>query len=276
MKKCLKRTITVFLAALIVANSNNPVFVEVQAASEVIFSAPEEIKVAKIVTERNNNINSGWKFYKGELSEAYAKGFVDSDWQNVNLPHDFSITEHFDTRGEAESGFLLGGTGWYRKTFSLPSELKDKEFVLNFDGAYKDTYVYVNGNYVGENHYGYSPFSFNITEYLTCDDVTDNVIAVKVDHQLPSSRWYSGSGIYRDVNLIVTDKVHVKVDGTEVTTPDIKAGNGTVKYKLEVENASDKEADITINSQIYDNGNIVASSSTQKKLWGGVAHISST
>lgn len=269
MKKCLKRTITVFLAALIVANSNSMAFTEVKAASEVIFSAPEEIKVAKIVTERNNNINSGWKFYKGELSEAYAKGFVDSDWQNVNLPHDFSITEHFDNRGEAESGFLLGGTGWYRKTFSLSSELKDKEFVLNFDGAYKDTYVYVNGNYVGENHYGYSPFSFNITKYLTCDDGTDNVIAVKVDHKLPSSRWYSGSGIYRDVNLIVTDKVHVKVDGTEVTTPDIKAGKGTVKYKLEVENASDKEADITINSKIYDNGNIVASSSTQKKLLGG-------
>lgn len=272
MKKCLKRTITVFLAALIVANSNSMAFTEVKAASEVIFSAPEEIKVAKIVTERNNNINSGWKFYKGELSEAYAKGFVDSDWQNVNLPHDFSITEHFDTRGEAESGFLLGGTGWYRKTFSLPSELKDKEFVLNFDGAYKDTYVYVNGNYVGENHYGYSPFSFNITEYLTCDDGTDNVIAVKVDHQLPSSRWYSGSGIYRDVNLIVTDKVHVKVDGTEVTTPDIAAGNGNVKYKLEVENASDKEVDVTINSQIYDNGNMLVSSSVQKNIGGGSEH----
>ena len=269
MKKCLKRTITVFLAALIVANTNSMAFTEVKAASEVIFSAPEEIKVAKIVTERNNNINSGWKFYKGDLSGAYDKNFADSDWKNIDLPHDFSITENFDTRGEAESGFLLGGTGWYRKTFSLPSELKDKEFVLNFDGAYKDTYVYVNGNYVGENHYGYSPFSFNITEYLTCDDGTDNVIAVKVDHKLPSSRWYSGSGIYRDVNLIVTDKVHVKVDGTEVTTPDIAVGNGTVKYKLEVENASDKEVDVTINSQIYDNGNIVASSYTQKKLLGG-------
>lgn len=87
-----------------------------------------------------------------------------------------------------------------------------------FDGVYQNAYVYVNGKQVGENHYGYISFAFDISKYLVCDGLTDNVIAVKVVNKLPSSRWYSGSGIYRDVKLIVADQIHVSQNGTQITT----------------------------------------------------------
>lgn len=127
------------------------------------------------------DFNNNWKFYLGNDSNAYTKAYDDSAWETVELPHDFSISQDFFTAGtEAESGNLPGGTGWYRKTFAMSSDARDKSVILNFDGSYKDTYVYVNGELIGENHYGYNSFSFDITEYLTYNGETANIIAVKV------------------------------------------------------------------------------------------------
>ena len=168
---------------------------------------------------REINFNKGWKFHFGDVTGAETKDYDDSkadEWGDLNLPHDFSITQEPSNSNEAESGFMPGGTGWYRKSFTLPSDYAGKSVVLNFDGSYNHTYVYVNGTKVGENHYGYNDFAFDISKYLTCDGTTENVISVKVVHQTPSSRWYSGSGIYRDVELIVTDAVHVSRNGTYV------------------------------------------------------------
>ncbi len=218
----------------------------------------ETVSVSSDMTAmRENNFNSDWKFYLGDNSSASGVGFDDSGWEKVTLPHDFSISQDFTTSGEAESGFLPGGTGWYRKNFTLSEE--GKRIVLSFDGVYSDAYVYVNGTYVGENHYGYSSFAFDITDQVNCDGTTENVIAVKVVNNVPSSRWYSGSGIYRDVTLIVTDPVHVAYNGTYVTTPDIAEGTGTVQASVELCNESGDTAEVTVRNTVYDGENVAAS-----------------
>ena len=201
--------------------------------------------------ERETNFNEDWKFYLGTSGSAQNVSFDDSGWDHVSLPHDFSISQSFTTSGEAESGFLPGGTGWYRKTFVLPESCSGNTLVLNFDGVYSDAYVYVNGTKVGEHHYGYTSFAFDITDYVTCDGKTENVVAVKAVNNIPSSRWYSGSGIYRDVTLIVMDSIHVQYNGTKVTTPDIETGTGTVAIEAEVCNDSDTDAAVTVRNTVY-------------------------
>lgn len=218
------------------------------------------------LTERDNNFNKGWKFYLGTSSSAQNKNFDDSSWKSVTLPHDFSISQSYTTSGEAESGFLPGGTGWYRKTFTLPESYQDKTLVLNFDGVYSDAYVYVNGTQLGENHYGYTSFAFDITDYVTCDGSTENVIAVKAVNNIPSSRWYSGSGIYRDVTLTATDKVHVKRNGIQVTTPDIESKTGTLQVKVEVANDTDEEVDVTVRNTVYKKNSDTALASKETTL----------
>ena len=221
----------------------------------------EEITVpldSDAVTARENNFNKDWKFYLGTSSTAQNKDFNDSSWTDVDLPHDFSIIQSFTTSGEAESGFLPGGTGWYRKTFTMPVDAEGKTILLNFDGVYMEAYVYVNGTFVGEHHYGYTSFAFDITDYLTCDGATENVIAVKAVNNIPSSRWYSGSGIYRDVTLIVTDPVHVDLNGTYVTTPSISSGNGTVQVEADIVNDGDSSASVTVTNTVYKKGSETA------------------
>ena len=262
MKKNIKKLLTVTLAASLCIPSI-PRSMTNAAASSATFGEAEDISVSQIVTERTNLFNSGWKFFLGNSTSAQNPDFNDADWQSVDLPHDFSISQNFTTSGEAESGFLPGGTGWYRKSFTLPSNLSGKSLVLNFDGVYNNTYVYVNGKQIGEHHYGYTPFSLDISDYVTCDGSTQNVVAVKVVHTTPSSRWYSGSGIYRDVNLIVTDPIHVAVDGTTVTTPDIESGKGTVNTKVEVVNDKNASANVTVRTTVYDSNDQKVSDTVQ-------------
>ena len=221
------------------------------ATGTTIVGNPEQVKLgADAAAQRVNDFNMGWKFYLGDNSNASNQSFDDSAWDNVNLPHDFSIIQHFTPSGEAESGFLPGGTGWYRKSFVIGELAADKTFLLNFDGAYKDTYVYVNGTFVGEHHYGYSNFAFDISEYLVCNGATQNVVAVKVVNQLPSSRWYSGSGIYRDVTLYALDPVHVDLHGVQITTPKIADGDGTAAIKVDLINDGAAAAEVTVKTTI--------------------------
>lgn len=207
---------------------------------------------------RESDFNDNWKFYLGTSGSAQNPGFDDSAWTSVTLPHDFSIIQSFTTSGEAESGFLPGGTGWYRKAFTLPESCDGKSVFISFDGVYSDAYVYVNGTLVGENHYGYISFAFDISDYITCDGKTENVIAVKAVNNIPSSRWYSGSGIYRDVTLIVTDSLHVDLNGTFVTTPDIENGIGTVDIQASIVNDSAASATVTVTNTVYKQNSDVA------------------
>ena len=223
------------------------------AAENTLVGGTEQVKLgADAAAQRVNDFNMGWKFYLGDNSAASKQNFDDSAWDNVNLPHDFSIIQHFTSSGEAESGFLPGGTGWYRKSFTVGEQSAGKTFLLNFDGVYSDAYVYVNGVFVGEHHYGYTSFAFDISDYLICDGATQNVVAVKAVNSVPTSRWYSGSGIYRDVKLYALESVHVDLHGVTVTTPDIASGLGTTAVRVDLVNDGQTNADVTVRATISD------------------------
>ncbi len=209
------------------------------------------------------NFNKDWRFHLGEAKGAEAKEFDDSQWRSLNLPHDYSIENDFDVNSEAKSGggFLDGGIGWYRKTWVIPKSMEGKRIRIEFDGVYMDSNVYVNGTLVGNYPYGYSPFSYDITDYVVADGMTENVIAVKTNNQQPSSRWYSGSGIYRDVKLVATDPVHVDRFGTKITTPNLEeeytSGQPvTVEVETKVSNETQDGADITLRHTAYFDGSL--------------------
>lgn len=271
-----KRCLAGVLAALLICQAMpiSAAAVETLSAGETVYGPEETIQATgSDLSGRNINFNSGWKFNLGDNSSASEPNFNDSAWEEVMLPHDFSISQNFTTSGEAESGFLPGGTGWYRKSFTVPASESGNTVILNFDGVYSNAYVYVNGTYVGENHYGYSNFSFDISDYLTMDGVTENVIAVQAVNDVPTSRWYSGSGIYRDVTLDIVKPVHVADNGTFVTTPDIENKEGTVEVAVDVVNDGESSADVTITNTVVGAG---ASASTTQTVGAGATSTVTT
>ena len=216
---------------------------------------------------RINNFNEGWLFRESTAANE-AVQLDESQFTTINLPHDFSISHDFSEQGEAESAFLLGGTGWYRKHMIVPEALKEKTIQLVFDGAYMDTTLYVNGNSVGENHYGYNRFTFDISDYLICDGVTDNVIAVKTVNNVPSSRWYSGSGIERDVTLVVMNETHIDDLGTFISTPSVSSPSAQVHVENTIINANENTK---IQTSIFDaEGNQIAQSA-KDTITGNIA-----
>lgn len=250
-----KRWLSVLLSAAVAFGS---IYVPASAAP-----ADTAMTTAALEDAREVNFNKGWKFQLGDVKGAEQRAYDDSTWEETAVPHDFSITQEYSNSYEAESGFLPGGTGWYRKKVTFPASYAGRTLVLNFDGVYNHAYVYVNGQKLGENHYGYNDFSFDISDYVTCDGSTENVIAVKAECTYPSSRWYSGSGIYRDVKLIVTDAVHVGKNGTYVTTPNLeneKNGNVTVNVATTVQNDGNTSVNATVRTTVLDaEGNEVSS-----------------
>ncbi len=214
------------------------------------------------------NFNNDWQFFRETYSGASSTkidaidSVVGDDWRDITLPHDFSIEGQFSTYATTNrSGCLQGGTGWYKKTFQVPSELSDKRFVIEFDGVYSYSYVYVNGQSVGNNTLGYVSFAFDITDYLDFGFESYNEIVVKVVNTVPSERWYSGSGIYRDVTMIVTEPVHVDYRGTAVNFPNLAStsgADGTTDVTVKVKNEGDADASVTVASTVMDGSEIVA------------------
>ncbi|MYW62745.1 DUF4982 domain-containing protein [Streptomyces sp. SID8379] len=220
------------------------------------------------VGRRTVDLADGWRFAlvspdgitdpTGAYADAEQPGYDDGQWRTVAVPHDWSIeqtptTEHHTTSG---TGFLPGGLGWYRKKFTVPTGYAGKRISVEFDGVYMDANVYVNGELVANHPYGYTGFALDITDLLHVDGATANVLAVEVRNRLPSSRWYSGSGIYRHARLVVTEPVHVERWGTFVTTPDLaatlKKGYATVDVRTSVANASGTARDVTVVSTVRD------------------------
>src|SRR5450432_4842431 len=160
-----------------------------------------------------------WSFRTGDFSTAEMAAFDDSAWRSVNVPHDWSIEGPFSSEFSSGNGYVPGGIGWYRKHFKLEEAQRGKSVVIEFDGVYDNSEVWVNGAFVGGRPYGFSSFQCDLRPYLKFGGA-DNVIAVRVDHsRFADSRFYTGSGIYRHVRLSVTDKLHIAHDGVYVTTP---------------------------------------------------------
>lgn len=166
-------------------------------------------------------MNRGWRFYHGEDSLGAYKGLDDSAWKSVTLPHDWAVEHPFDRKNSSGTGYLPGGIGWYRNRFVLPEDIQGKHVSIRFDGVYQNSRVYINGNYLGMRPYGYSTFSYDISEFVV---VGDNVVAVRVEHiDLADSRWYTGNGIYRDVTLRIANPIHFAEYGVFVKTKAVEA-----------------------------------------------------
>ncbi|MGT2609656.1 discoidin domain-containing protein [Streptococcus zalophi] len=206
-------------------------------------------------TDQNVNFDNDWKFHLGEVAGASSKEFDDSSWSTLNLPHDFSITQDYTTNGEAESGYKPGGTGWYRKSFSVNDEVANGRVSIQFDGSYMETEVFINGISLGVHPYGYNAFSFDLTPHLKVNE--ENTLAVKVVNKVPSSRFYSGSGIYRSVHLNLEPKVHLAEYGVSVKTPDLatthnQATGSTVNISAQVVNGDSNAANVQIKAILFE------------------------
>jgi beta-galactosidase len=212
---------------------------------------------------RGQNFDEGWKFNKGDVSGGQNTSYNDSGWSNVTLPHDWSIYNSFNQSSAAGSNgaYLDGGIGWYRKTFTVPADYNGKKVFIEIDGAYMNSQVWLNGTSLGTRPYGYNSFEYDLTPYLVYGG--SNVVAVKLNNNQPNSRWYSGSGLYRNVWLTALNPVHVDYCGMFVTTPTVTSSSATVNVSTKVLNQSGSSQSVTLTTTIMDaNGNTVAISTS--------------
>lgn len=222
-------------------------------------------------------LEKGWKFTKGEVSDAEATGFNDTKWETVTIPHDWAIfgpfdknndlqnvavTQNFETQASLKTGRTGGlpyvGTGWYRTTFhSTPG----KQTTLIFDGAMSEARVFVNGKEACFWPYGYNSFYCDVTG-LVNEDGKNNVLAVRLENRPQSSRWYPGAGLYRNVHVVTTEKIHVPVWGTQITTPFVKDEYASVCLHTTILNA--EKTELTVTTDIVDANGQVVSTKTNK------------
>ena len=233
-------------------------------------------------TDRDQFFNSGWKFIRDSIPGAERPEFDDSKWMAVDLPHDYSIMDLPGEDGPDQvgpfsrkiggygnsTGQTLGGTGWYRKNFTLSKSDAGKTAILSFDGIYMEAEVWVNGKKRGMHKNGYTPFWIDITSFLNSAG-NPNVIAVKVDNRGRNTRWYSGSGIYRNVHLILVQPVHVAQWGVFITTPQIEQNKAIVDVEVTARNDWEKDANAEIIINIKDKEGTLAGTAREKTVLPG-------
>ncbi len=198
------------------------------------------------------DFNFGWEFALEDSTRRVEESSSDLSWRTVNVPHDWSGEASFDSiNGEGATGYLPGGIGWYQKDFQLDLSEQEEAYIL-FDGVYNNATVWLNGHKLGFHPYGYSPFYYELTPHLHKDGKA-NVLRVKVDRtRYADSRWYTGSGIYRNVQLIRMNRLHIPIWGTFVTTPQRSEKEATVQLEVQVENDFDQTQSFTLEHQIFD------------------------
>lgn len=223
------------------------------------------------LTRVRRSLDLDWRFCRGDFEGASGLGFDDSKWSIVDVPHDWSISGPIDRDNPSggSGGYFPTGIGWYRKHFIVPSEYSGRKVTVEFDGVYMNSDVWINGKHIGRHVYGYTGFQYDVSEYLNYDG--DNVIAVRVDNsEQPGSRWYTGSGIYRHVWMVCTDRLHVAYCGTQVTWPLIKPEWAVMQVRTHIQNSDRGAARGTICSAVIDStGKAVAETSTTFSVKGG-------
>ena len=198
------------------------------------------------------NFDLDWKFFKSDPKGAEKPSYDDSRWMNISLPHDWSIEGPYCKDNPSCQGYLRGGIGWYRKSFRISGQNREKKITIRFDGIYENSEVWLNGHFLGKRPYGYIWFSYDLSPYLKFGN-DRNVLAVRVDHsQNADSRWYSGSGIYRDVWLVVTNKMYVREWGAFITTPKISKDTATIYAKTYIRNEDTVACDLSLETTILD------------------------
>lgn len=226
---------------------------------------------------RTSSFDADWQFMKDSTVEAQKPEFNDKSWRKLDLPHDWSIEDlpsqdpdkvrgPFSKAGAGgtATGYTVGGTGWYRKTFKISFVEKNKNISIHFDGVYMESEVWLNGHHLGYHPNGYTPFGYDLTKYLLPVG-QDNVISVRVKNIGRNSRWYTGSGIYRHVWLSVTDAVHFAPMGVSITTPQVLSGQAKTQIITKINSPAGKDVPIILETILTaPNGKIV--SRNQKKI----------
>lgn len=209
------------------------------------------------------DFNDGWKFHLADSVSFASPSYDDGAWRSLSLPHDWAIEGDFSESNPSGTGggALPGGVGWYRKTFTLPAGTP-QDVIVDFDGAYMNATVFINGHELGTRPYGYAPFSYDLTPWINRKG--ENVIAVRVDNaEQPNSRWYSGCGIYRNVWLRTLNPIHVAQWGTWVSTPVVTDSRAEMKIVTDVENTSARSENVTVSTTVHSpSGAVVARSSS--------------
>ncbi|MFI5337829.1 MAG: glycoside hydrolase family 2 TIM barrel-domain containing protein, partial [Opitutales bacterium] len=177
-------------------------------------------------------------------------GFDDRTWQPVTLPHDWAIAGPFRQDLPGDTGKLpWAGVGWYRKHFPLPASDAGRRLMLEIDGAMSAPLVWLNGQFVGGWAYGYSSFQLDLSPYAKPG--ADNVLVIRLDNLPDSSRWYPGSGLYRNVWLTKTGPIHVAQWGTTVTTPRVATDSALVSVEVRTDNETAGDADLTVGTELF-------------------------
>ena len=229
--------------------------------------------------------DSDWRFLKADAPGAEIPDFDDTTWRLLDLPHDWSIEDlpqetisapqvptpapstgrrgrgrvNFTSVGPfspqnpggKDTGYTIGGTGWYRKHFVLDEDTFGKNVVIEFDGIYMNSDVWLNGHHLGNHPYGYTAFAYDLTDFLNPQG-QENVLAVRVRNLGRNSRWYTGSGIYRHVALRVMDSLRIGQWGVYITTPEVTKQKATVNIVTTVENGRSESKDLTLRIKLLD------------------------
>lgn len=206
-----------------------------------------------------------WKFILDDQAAYSEARCDDAGWEEIQLPHDWNIKQEFDRQAGGSAGFLPGGTGWYRKTFTLPASYREKHITILFDGIFHQSDVYINGQHLGFRPYGYCSIEYDLTPHIRFD--RENTIAVRVDCTGERARWYSGAGIYRHAWLQITNAVRVETYGTYITTPRISDGKADVRVSSAILNGERKEQTVTVGQRVLNAaGKQVAASGNEQTV----------
>lgn len=241
--------------------------------------AGDDPRPAPTVPARERPFNAGWRFARdvvGDPADPHAgaedPAADDSAWRVVDVPHDFGIEDLVSeepgtvgpfsrTLGHAPQAYTYGGTGWYRKHFVLDPADAGKRVGVLFDGVLVESDVWVNGHHLGHQPSGYTAFAYDLTPHLLPAG-QDNVLAVRARNTGVNSRWYTGSGLYRDVRLVVTEAVHVGLWGVHVTTPEVSAARARVRVTVTAANDAAEARRVEVTARLTAPGGAVAATAT--------------
>ena len=195
-------------------------------------------------------LSNNCRFHLGDTPDAWQAWYDDSDWQEITLPHDWSVTLPFDRSCSSGTGYLPGGIGWYRIHIKPQEEWQGKQISICFDGVYKNSRVWCNSYYLGERPNGYISFCYDITDQFRFD--ADNIISVYVDHrEIADSRWYTGSGITRKVSLHIEENVHPVPNGIFFATPQVNEQHADCEVTTELINCMDEPCKAIVTSLLF-------------------------
>ncbi len=214
--------------------------------------------VAQSVDSSNILFDAQWKFFRGGVERGQAVTIDDSHWRTVDLPHDWSIEDIGSTESPFDSnaisqvggGFTVGGTGWYRKSFFIPANLKGKRIHILFEGVYMNADISLNGEHIGNHPYGYTSFWYDLTPLVKFGE--KNLLAVQVKNEGQNSRWYSGSGINRHVWLQFLSPVHFVQWGTQIRSTEANSADASVHTSTAIENNTPALQSIQLLSAVLD------------------------